>query len=55
MREEQVSILVVEDDSIVAKDLQTSLENFGYNVASVVSTGEEAIEKADQYVPDCLC
>ena len=40
-----VDILVVEDESIVAKDIQKRLENLGYTVSAVASTGKEALEK----------
>lgn len=47
-------ILVVEDESIVARDLQETLEEFGYGVAAIASSGEEAIEKASQTRPDLV-
>ncbi len=40
------SILVVEDESLVAKDIQNRLKKFGYAVPAIASTGEEAIKKA---------
>ena len=39
-------ILVVEDEPIVALDLQQRLEKMGYRVPSVVATGEAAIAAA---------
>lgn len=39
-------ILVVEDESIVAKDIQTTLRSLGYSVPAVVSSGEAAIDRA---------
>ena len=39
-------ILIVEDENIVAKDLQKRLMNLGYNIVGIVSTGEEAVKKA---------
>ena len=47
-------ILVVEDESIVAKDIQMSLKNLGYAVSAVVSSGEEAIKKAGENNPDLV-
>jgi two-component system cell cycle sensor histidine kinase/response regulator CckA len=45
-------LMIVEDDHIVAMDLQGILQSLGYVVSAVVSRGEEAIEKADQTRPD---
>lgn len=50
----KTSILVVEDEAIVAKDIQNSLKKLGYNVPSVEKTGEEAIEAAGTYRPDLV-
>ena len=43
-----VNIMVVEDESIVAKDLQNRLKKFGYAVPVVASSGEEAIARASE-------
>ena len=48
----KASILIVEDERIVAHDIQYTLKALGYNVTGVVSTGEKAIEKAKQTRPD---
>lgn len=50
----KTKILVVEDESIVARDLQYTLESLGYAVPAIVSTGEEAIEKAAEIQPDLV-
>ncbi len=50
----QAQILIVEDESIVAKDIKQRLQNMGYAVAGVVSSGEEAIEKAEKLKPDLV-
>jgi PAS domain S-box-containing protein/putative nucleotidyltransferase with HDIG domain len=47
-------IIVVEDESIVAEDIKTSLENMGYSVPAVVSTGADAIQKAAELKPDLV-
>ena len=47
-------ILIVEDDNIVANDLQKRLMNLGYNIVGIVSTGEEAIKKAIAVLPDLV-
>ena len=38
-----VNILIVEDEIIVAKDMQVKLEKLGYTIIDIVSTGEDAI------------
>ncbi|MBD2494423.1 response regulator [Nostoc sp. FACHB-280] len=48
------NILVVEDESIVAKDLQNRLRRFGYTVAGIASSGQEAIKKAMEFSPDLV-
>ncbi len=42
-----VKIVIVEDESIVAKDIKKRLQNLGYTVSAVVSSGEEALEVAE--------
>ena len=50
----KLKIMVVEDESIIALDLQMSLEEAGYTVVSVVSSGEEAINRCADLEPDLL-
>lgn len=50
----KTSVLVVEDESIVAKDIQNSLKKLGYSVPSVENTGEDAIDAAGQYKPNLI-
>ena len=50
----KTSVLVVEDESIVAKDIQNSLKKLGYTVPSVENSGEDAIDAAGQYSPDLI-
>ena len=47
-------ILVVEDERIVAKDLQSQLEKLGYAVPGVASSGAEALQKAAETRPDLI-
>ncbi len=51
---ENARILVVEDESIVAKDIQSCLQSLGYSVPAVVSSGTEAIKKAEETNPDLV-
>lgn len=50
----KTSVLVVEDEAIVAKDIQNSLKKLGYSVPSVENTGEDAIESAGKHRPDLV-
>jgi two-component system, response regulator PdtaR len=47
-------ILVVEDERITAEDIKSGLENAGYKVPALVSTGEDAIDKAGKLRPDLV-
>jgi two-component system cell cycle sensor histidine kinase/response regulator CckA len=47
-------IMVVEDESIISKDIQYTLKNLGYGIAAVAFSGKEAIEKAKETRPDLV-
>lgn len=47
-------ILVVEDESIVALDLRSSLEHLGYEVVGTAATGEDALRLAESGAPDLV-
>lgn len=47
-------ILVVEDESIIAEDIRMNLEDLGYTVPAVVSSGEAAILKVKETGPDLV-
>ncbi len=48
------SILIVEDEPIIAADLQDRLIDLGYNVLASVDTGEAALLKVRQQLPDLV-
>lgn len=48
------TILVVEDEAIVAMDLKNILTDLGYEVPDTVASGEEAIQKALELRPDLI-
>ena len=50
----KINVLVVEDESIVSKDIQHSLKKIGYNVVGASPTGEKAIELAGSEKPDIV-
>lgn len=47
-------ILIVEDEIIVATDIQESLESLGYTVQNSVDTGLKAIEAVEKELPDLV-
>jgi PAS domain S-box-containing protein len=47
-------ILVVEDEYIVAKDIQDTLSNLGYSVPAIAASGEEALKKISELKPDLV-
>ena len=49
-----ITILLVEDESIEAMDIKRTLESFGYQVPDVASSGQEAINKALELRPDII-
>jgi len=48
------SLLVVEDESIVAMDIKHRAEGLGYRVVGMAASGEEAIELARKEKPDLV-
>ncbi|MFB6357285.1 MAG: response regulator, partial [bacterium] len=48
------SVLVVEDEGIVAKNLENLIEKNGYEVIDTVPTGEGALEIVDAEKPDLV-
>ena len=47
-------VMIVEDNTTVAEDCYDCLKNLGYSVTSIVSSGEESIEKAEIELPDAV-
>jgi CheY-like chemotaxis protein len=47
-------ILIVEDDSIVAMDIENRLKNFGYSVAGIANSAEQAIKKVEELKPNLV-
>jgi diguanylate cyclase (GGDEF)-like protein len=55
--DEQIShrrILIVEDDVIIAKDLENVLERWGYDVTGVATSSEHALSQAEADEPDLV-
>ncbi|MFW6112599.1 MAG: response regulator [Chloroflexota bacterium] len=47
-------ILVVEDETVIASEIQGTLRELEYTVVDVVASGEEAVEKTDEHHPDLV-
>ena len=50
----KAEILIVEDDGIVAKDIQNRVKDLGFEAPFKVPSGEEAIEKIKERKPDLV-
>jgi CheY-like chemotaxis protein len=47
-------ILIVEDEQIVAADLESKLNRLGYEVVGIAASGEEAIALAEELRPELV-
>lgn len=54
MNKDQLSILIVEDQALIAEDMRICLEEFGYAVAAVCHSGEEALMFCKKEQPDLI-
>lgn len=54
MNSRNPKILIVEDENIIALDIRTMLEDLGYMVSAIASSGEESIQKASKMKPDLV-
>jgi signal transduction histidine kinase/AmiR/NasT family two-component response regulator len=54
MSEQSPSILIVEDEIIVAMDLKHSLTDMGYDVLAIADSAEQAVEQASRICPDIV-
>ena len=48
------TIIIAEDEKIVAKDIENKLKNSGYDILGVVSTGKELLNKVSESAPDLV-
>jgi CheY-like chemotaxis protein len=51
---EEIKVLIVEDENIIALNIKKKLKSFGYAVPAIVSTGEEAVKMAEIISPDLI-
>jgi CheY-like chemotaxis protein len=50
----KAKILIVEDEAIIAMEVECQLQGLGYEVTSIVDTGEKAIKKTEVDKPDII-
>ncbi len=51
---DKIRILIVEDEGLIARDIEDMVRQAGYEICAVVGTGEEAVEKAETTHPDMI-
>jgi DNA-binding LytR/AlgR family response regulator len=54
MEKESISVYIVEDESIVAKDIQRCLIKLGYNVLGISNNGQDAVKKIVDLEPNII-
>ena len=50
----KVKVLVVEDENIIARDIESTLKRIGHESAGIVSKGEDAITASEKVKPDLI-
>ncbi len=48
------SVLIVEDEIIIALDIKYTIENLGFFTSGIISSGEESIKKVPNISPDFI-
>ena len=48
------TILIVEDENIIALDLQNTIEGLGWKVCAITPEGKESIRLAEMFYPDLI-
>lgn len=48
------SVLIVEDEGIIAADIKNTLRNIGFDICGVVDSGERAVKAAGEKKPDLI-
>jgi CheY-like chemotaxis protein len=51
---EKKKILIVEDEFIIALDIQDTLKSMGYDTMNHILTGKKALDKVNSYKPDLV-
>lgn len=48
------NILIVEDEMVISMELAATLKRLGYEISGQAISGEEAVKKADELLPDLI-
>jgi len=51
---ESKTILIVEDEKIIAEDIKNTLIKFNYTIPEIITSGEKAIRRAEELMPDLI-
>jgi PAS domain S-box-containing protein/putative nucleotidyltransferase with HDIG domain len=51
---DKIRLLIIEDESLVARDIENMAESQGYEVCGVASTGDQALLMAAEFQPDIV-
>lgn len=51
---DKIRILIVEDEGLIARDIEDMVRSVGYEICGIAGTGEEAVEKAETTHPDLI-
>ncbi len=51
---ESLKILIADDETLIAMSLSTMLQNLGHRMIARARTGQEAVEKAQEFSPDLI-
>lgn len=52
--QQRPTILIVEDERLIAEDLKEVMENSGHQVVGIFSSGEEVLQKINDINPDVI-
>ena len=50
----KIRVLIVEDERIVAQEIEYALDRMGYEIVDIISKGEQAIQVAGETKPDLI-
>jgi CheY-like chemotaxis protein len=53
-RPTEISILIVEDEILVARDIESKLKKMGHSVCGIASSGREAINMCGEFMPSLI-